>query len=112
MEGREKAGWEKILQFLRQEKVRVGDEKKCCLFLKGVAWILRTEAQWRDLPCDYGKWNSVYKRFERWRRMGVWPKILPHLPDGETEPSSAAADGAQPSDSPSPPTKSRHNRLG
>lgn len=48
-------------------------------FLNGVFWILRTGAPWRDLPPQYGKWNSVYQRFRRWRNHGVWEKILEAL---------------------------------
>ena len=33
-------------------------------------------APWRDLPERYGKWTTVYSRFQRWCKAGVWDCIL------------------------------------
>lgn len=41
--------------------------------LNGIFWILHSEAQWRELPERYGKWKSVYDRFNRWARTAPWP---------------------------------------
>src|SRR5438034_129133 len=38
--------------------------------LNGIFWILHSGAQWREVPERYGKWQSVYDRFVRWRRDG------------------------------------------
>src|ERR1700723_3438631 len=47
--------------------------------LNGMLWILRSGAPWRDLPERYGKWKSVYHRFNRWRREGLFDRILKAL---------------------------------
>jgi len=47
--------------------------------LNGILWIVRSGAPWRDLPTDYGPWATVYSRFRRWRKAGVWEHILRQL---------------------------------
>jgi transposase len=44
--------------------------KRCTV--NGILWVLRTGAPWRDMPERYGNWNSVYVRFSRWSKLGVW----------------------------------------
>lgn len=46
------------------------------LFINAVLWVLRTGSPRRDLPPDYGSWNTVHRRFCRWRDKGVWEKLL------------------------------------
>ena len=46
------------------------------MFVEGVLWIVRTGSPWRDLPEAFGEWNSVFRRFSRWSRKGVWQGIF------------------------------------
>jgi transposase len=42
----------------------------------GIFWVLRSGAPWRDLPNNYGPYTTCYNGFVRWRRAGVWVKIM------------------------------------
>src|SRR5262249_52722834 len=44
-----------------------------------IFWVLRSGAQWRDLPTDFGPYTTCYNRFVRWRRAGVWGRIMDAL---------------------------------
>ena len=48
-------------------------------FLEAVLWIARTGAPWRDLPDEFGLWNSVFQRFRRWARKGVFERVFEAL---------------------------------
>src|SRR5262249_16767069 len=51
---------------------RVNDRR----VLNGIFWVLRSGAPWRDLPKAFGPYTTCYNRFVRWRRAGVWGRIM------------------------------------
>ena len=57
--------------------------------VNGILWVLRTGAPWRDMPERYGNWNSVFVRFTRWSKIGVWDAAFETLaslgPPGDKE---------------------------
>jgi transposase len=44
--------------------------------LNGALWILRTGAQWEDMPDRYGAHTTVHRRFQNWVRSGVMERVL------------------------------------
>jgi transposase len=44
--------------------------------LNGIFWVLRSGAPWRDLPKCYGPRTTCYNRFIRWRKAGVWDRMM------------------------------------
>jgi len=47
--------------------------------LEAIVWLLRTGAPWRDLPDSFGPWRTVASRFYRWRRQGVFDRLLAEI---------------------------------
>ena len=44
--------------------------------LEAIAWRYRTGSPWRDLPEEFGPWQSVYDRHVRWSRDGTYDRIF------------------------------------
>jgi transposase len=47
--------------------------------VNAMLWVLRTGAPWRDLPEEFGPWQSVYFRFNDFRRTGVLDRVFEAL---------------------------------
>src|SRR5436309_280552 len=47
--------------------------------LNGVLWILRTGAQWRELPSKYPPYQTCHRRFQSWQRSGLLTRVLQKL---------------------------------
>jgi len=69
--------WERIeplMQGKAGDRGRRGANNR--LFVEAVLWIARTGSPWRDLPPQFGPWNSIYVRFARWSDKNVWQNIF------------------------------------
>ena len=47
--------------------------------LSGTIFVIRNGLRWRDAPSDYGPHKTIYNRFIRWSRLGVFIRILAEL---------------------------------
>ena len=82
MEGRQISDdqWQQIEGILPGRPGSVGvTARDNRLFVDGVLWVLRSGAEWKDLPEEYGK--TVHKRYTRWARSGIWKKVFQVLLD-------------------------------
>ena len=49
------------------------------LFIDAVLYVAKTGCGWRQLPPEYGKWNSVWRRFNRFSESNIWEKVFNDL---------------------------------
>ena len=50
--------------------------------LSGIIFVIRNGLRWRDVPKDYGPHKTIYNRFVRWSRLGVFNRIFAELAKG------------------------------
>ncbi len=54
-------------------------------FINAVVWIARTGAPWAELPERFGKYDTVFQRFNRWAKKGRWKAIFEALQEPDLE---------------------------
>ena len=70
--------WARIEPLLprgRRGAHRVDDRR----VISGIVHMLRSGARWRDCPAAYGPYTTIYNRFNRWSRQGLWLEIFQAL---------------------------------
>lgn len=93
------AQWEQLRPLLPPQKPHTGrPNNDHRAVLSGIVWILRTGAPWRDLPQRFGSYKTVSSRLYRWRKAGIWPRLLERLQqladqDGQVDWSAHFVDG-------------------
>ena len=63
--------WKRLEPLLRRGRRgahRVDDHR----VISGIVHMLRSGARWRDCPPEYGPYTTIYNRFNRWSRQGLW----------------------------------------
>jgi transposase len=56
----------------RPGKPRVDDRR----VISGILHVLKSGCRWRDVPPEYGPATTVYNRYNRWSRRGVWQRLF------------------------------------
>ena len=67
--------WEQIRPHLPTDirgKDRVDDRR----VISGILHVLKSGCRWKDCPPEYGPHTTVYNRFNRWRKAGIWDRLM------------------------------------
>lgn len=73
----EESAFNRIYDYLQHERdIYCGNKDSVRKFIEAIYWMARSGAQWRLLPKEYGYWNAVYRRFDRWSANGVWKRMF------------------------------------
>lgn len=87
--------WTLIAPLLPFERGRVGRGGRPAAdnraYFEGMMWMARSGAQWRLLPVEFGKWNSVFRRYRRWVKIGVFDALLKTLAEAVERDSSVSS---------------------
>ena len=68
--------WERVLPLLPPQRPRIGRPRhNHRVILSGILSVVRTGASWREMPEEFGKWETAYKRYQLWRENGLWQRI-------------------------------------
>ena len=54
-------------------------------FINAVWYVAKTGIPWRDLPDRFGKWDTVFHRFNAWCEKGVWARVFEAVRDPDLE---------------------------
>jgi len=70
--------WERIYPLLPKRKKHQRGRKRILNrpVLSGILWILRTGAQWKELPDRYPSYQTCHRRFQEWTKSGTFAKIM------------------------------------
>ncbi len=67
------AEWERVLPLLPLQRPPIGRPRHDHrVILSGILWVVRTDASWREMPEEFGKWETAYRRYRLWLGQGLW----------------------------------------
>ena len=74
------ADWDVLLTAFQAARSRRGDKgRDDRKFLEAVLYFTVNNISWRALPAEFGPWNTVWKRFSRLSKAGVFEAMFDHL---------------------------------
>ena len=83
--------------FLKAHGVPRVDDLKV---ISGIIFVIKNGLRWRDAPSEYGPHKTLYNRFIRWSRLGVFDNIFSHLTAQDGPPDTLMIDATHPGSAP------------
>ena len=81
--------WERVRSLLPPQRPPTGRPRHDHrTILSGILWVVRTHASWRDMPLEFGKWETAYRRYRVWNDTGLWQRLLALLVDASSDAST------------------------
>lgn len=71
------AQYERIAGYFPVQRGNVKTENRD--FINAILYIAENGCKWRALPAEFGKWQTIYKKFNRWAKNGVMQRIFAAL---------------------------------
>lgn len=72
-----KAQYERIAGYFPIQRGNVKTDNRD--FINAILYIAENGCKWRALPAEFGKWQTIYKKFSRWAKSGVMQRIFAAL---------------------------------
>ncbi len=70
------AEWEQVRSVLPPQRPPTGRPRHDHRgVLGGILWVARTRSSWREMPEEFGKWETAYRRYRLWLAQGLWQRI-------------------------------------
>ena len=71
--------WARLKPLLPENGHRGGQWREHRTVVEAILWVLLNGASWRDLPEEFGPWQTAYQRYVRWQHEGLWQRIVEML---------------------------------
>jgi transposase len=69
--------WERLRPLMPPQKPPTGRPRRDHrMVLAGILWVIGSDSSWRELPQEeFGPWRTVYSRYRKWHKEGLWQRI-------------------------------------
>ena len=69
--------WERLRPLMPPQRPPTGRPRRNHrMVLAGILWVIGSDSSWRELPQEeFGPWRTVYSRYRKWHKEGLWQRI-------------------------------------